>query len=71
MTEQYYCPLSGDKPINAPFRSPSVRRHSILIPGKRLPIGTTDEQAEHERAMIHAVEWSREKDGSVIVWVDM
>lgn len=42
----------------------------ILIPGYHLPSATTDAQAELMRAEVNAVEWSRDADGTVILWVE-
>lgn len=74
LTEVYYCPLSGSdhgdtwkytwRGDNKPCE------HSIRMPGRILPPETTDEQAEHERAMERALSWSRSADGRVFLWVE-
>ena len=42
----------------------------ILIPGYHLPATTTNAQAEIMCAELQAVEWSRDADGTVILWVE-
>jgi hypothetical protein len=79
LTEADYCPLDGWPPMAAfwlnsiprPWPDPVLGPDAILVPGKVLPPETTDAQAEHERAMMHAAGWSRREDGRVCVWVDM
>lgn len=70
LTETDYCPLTGDRPRKDYYRKPAQPR-TRLMPGRRLPAGTTDAEAEHARALIRAWEWTRESDGSVLLWVEM
>ncbi len=73
VTEVDACPLTGDRPDgHGSGRWERNPNPIIQIPGNILPATTTDAEAEHERAMIHAYSWSRDKnDGRVYLWVEM
>lgn len=75
ITETDHCPLDGsrvDPRAVAYTRDRHTRRPDplVLVAGRILPAFTTDAQAEHERAMCGAYEWSRLLNGLIVLWVE-
>lgn len=62
VTELDYCPLTGD--------APAARRlgHFWLVPCGTLPPGTTIGEAERAADAFDAFDWSRNPDGSFVLW---
>lgn len=75
MTEEYYCPLAGDRPggnweIELRFPLRKAVNPDMLMPGRIIRRALTDAEAEHERAWFRAEFWSRDKDGTIHLWVE-
>lgn len=71
LTERTACPMTGDEPMHPFIRCDPNPNPYFLIPCGRRPASTTDAQAEHERAMGRFHSWSRDDDGTVILWGEM